>query len=85
MQAGEKKIIFNSISIAYVRDLKRLRGERARCEAFHSIIHHYFPLLHRHARQAYLLKEDPFAIVRCVVSVEEKKKLSTKMKKVNHD
>lgn len=49
----EKRSILNFISIAYVRDLKRLQTNG---EVFHSIIHHYFPLLHRHARQAYLLK-----------------------------
>lgn len=58
MSAG-KSIIFNFISIAYVRDSKRLQAsEGENGEAFHSIIHHYFLLLHRHARQAYLLKED---------------------------
>ena len=43
-------------------------------EAFRSVIHHYFPLLHRHARQAYLLKDCTSFESRVTKTISKKKK-----------
>ena len=53
LASKKSKFLILSQSLMFVTR-KRLP---VRGEAFHSVIHHYFPLLHRHARQAYLLKD----------------------------